>query len=344
MKCKMVKAFIYINILLVLLLSSCRQSEKAVVSEYHQKGKLNGAVLLVKNNVIICDTILGYSDFDRKIHFQKQTPFYIASLVKPITAIGIMLLQQKDLLNYNDSAVKYTQELPEYAKNVTIKQLLTHTSGIKDYEGILEDKNLTNEKVLNWLKTQPTLNFTPGSKYEYSNSGYIILAKIIETVSGKSLDLFFKENIFQPLKMEHSFVFNETAVPIIAKAIGFNKDKHLDDYKQLTTGDGGIYATVEDLYKLDKALREGVLINKANTELMYQQPKLSNGNSSEYGFGWFISKSPERIAMHTGGLNGFRSLFWRDLKNDITLIVLTNQGDAFPVDEFLNEMKEAMKK
>lgn len=340
----MTKASIYINILILLLLSSCKQSEKDVVIEYSQKGKLNGAVLLAKNNVIICDTILGYSDFDRKTPFQKQTSFYIASLAKPITAISIMLLQQNNLLNYNDSACKYIEELPEYAKNVTIKQLLTHTSGIKDYEGILEDKNLTNEQVLNWLKTQSTLNFIPGSKYEYSNSGYIILAKIIETISGKSLDLFLKENIFKPLKMECTFVFKETAVKTVPKAIGFNKDKHLDDYMQLTTGDGGIYSTVGDLYKLDKALREGVLINKENTELMYQQQILSNGNSSEYGFGWFISKSPERIAMHTGGLNGFRSLFWRDLKNDITLIVLTNQGDAFPVNDFLNEMKQTMKK
>lgn len=88
----MAKAFIYINIFLLLLLSSCRQSEKDVVTEYHQKGKLNGAVLIAKNNVIVCDTILGYSDFDRKIPFQRQTPFYIASLAKPITAIGIMLL------------------------------------------------------------------------------------------------------------------------------------------------------------------------------------------------------------------------------------------------------------
>lgn len=340
----MAKAFICINILILLLLSSCQQSGKDVVAEYHQKGKLNGAVLLVKNNVILCDTILGYSDFDRKIPFQKQTSFYIASLAKPITAIGIMLLQQNNLLNYNDSVGKYIQELPEYAKNVTIKQLLTHTSGIKDYEGILEDKKLTNEQVLHWLKAQSTLNFIPGSKYEYSNSGYIVLAKIIETISGKSIDLFLEENIFQPLKMEHSFIFTEALAQTVPKAIGFNKDECLDDYRQLTTGDGGIYATVEDLYKLDKALRKGLLINKANAELMYQQPLLSNGNRSEYGFGWFISKSPEKIAMHTGGLNGFRSLFWRDLKNDITLIVLTNQGDAFPVHDFLREMKETMKK
>lgn len=89
--------------------------------------------------------------------------------------------------------------------------------------------------------------------------------------------------------MEKTFVFNET-VQIKPKAIGFNNEKQLDDYTQLTTGDGGIYSTVKDLYKLDKALREGILINKANTELMYQHPKLNNGNSSEYGFGWFISK------------------------------------------------------
>lgn len=340
----MTKPLIYTIILIGVFLSSCKKSGKDVIASYYQQGKLNGAVFLAQNDSIICDTVLGYSDFANKIPFQKHTPFFIASLTKPITAIGIMILQQKGSLNYEDKASKYIENLPMYAQDITINEILTHTSGIKDYDERIDPKRITitNDEVINWLHQQSSLNFTPGSRFEYSNSGYILLSKIIERASCKTYKEFLQENIFDPLKMEHTIVFDETKPLVLNKAIGFDKDKKLDDYIQITTGDVGIYSTTEDLYKVDKALRNGNLLSKQNAELMYQAPLLNDGNRSAYGFGWFVSEDGSNIVRHEGDLYGFRTLFWRDLKNNITLIVLTNQGDAFPVSRFLKDMKKTM--
>ncbi len=343
----MTKLSLYLGFLSLLFITSCKEKTvKDLVTEYHNTGKLNGSVLLAKNDTILCDTTLGYSNFKEKVLLKKNTPIYIASLSKPFTAIAIMLLQQKGVLNYNDKASKYIKELPKYAQQITIYQLLTHTSGLKDYEGILkQNENLTNKTVLKWLQNLSSLNFPSGTKYEYSNSGYVLLSLIIEYSSGKIFNEFIEENILIPLKMKHTFVYDETKPEILDKAVGFNKENQTDDYNQLTTGDGGIYSTPSDLYKLDKALRSSTFINKENQKLMYETPMLENKKKGEYGFGWFIlNENNTKIAMHTGGLNGFRSLFWRDLDHNITLITLTNQGDSFPVYDFLNDVKKVISK
>lgn len=326
-----------------LLLGCSPKTTKDSIADYYNNGQLNGAVLIVKNNQVVCDTVLGYSDLKTKTPLQKETLFYIASLAKPITAIGIVLLEQENRLSFNDRASRYIKDLPAGLKEVTIHQLLTHTSGVRDYENSLSGKNgLTNEEVMQWLKRQ-VLQFKPGSHYQYSNSGYIILALIIEQITGKSMKTFLSEKIWKPLKAEHSFVYDKTSNAIPDRAIGFNKEKVYDDYSQLTTGDGGIYATTGDLYKLDRALRNGLLLNKKNTELIYRLPELSDGKKGPYGYGWFVKTDRNgTIAMHTGGLAGFRSLFWRDLQNNTTIIVLTNQGDAFPVYNFLDEITKTL--
>lgn len=318
------------------------QTPNEVINHYFRNGKFNGSILITQNDHVIMDTVFGYRDLHQKAVLQKETPFYIASLSKPFTAIAISLLVEKGLLSFDDYAVKFI-DLPAYAHHVTIKQLLNHTSGIKDYENILIKKGLTNNEVIHWLQSQSRLDFKSGKKFQYSNSGYIILSLIIEKVSGMSYAQFLKENIFDPLQMHHTTVYESNTI-IPDKAIGYNSNKQVDDYSILTTGDGGIYATAEDLYKLDRALRTNQLLSEESAQLLYQTPILEAGTHSEYGSGWFIEKSDgTMIAQHTGGLAGFRSLFWRDLKNGNTIIALTNQGDAFPVFDFLNDIKKTLK-
>lgn len=338
---------LYLTLLSILsFLIGCQnnhQNPKEVINQYYQNGKFNGSIVIVENNQVIMDTVFGYRDFDYEIPLTKETPFYIASLTKPITAIAILLIEEKGLLSLDDNAAKFTDNLPSYAHNITIKQLLNHTSGIKDYENIATKKGLTNDDVIQWLHSQDELEFESGTKFQYSNSGYIILSSIIENISKMSYAQFVQENIFNPLQMQHTRVYElNTVIP--NRAIGYNKNKELDDYSILTTGDGGIYSTAEDLYKLDKALRTDQLFSEKNTKRLYQTPILEGGSNSEYGLGWFIEKADGMmIAQHTGGLAGFRSLFWRDLKNGSTIIALTNQGDAFPILDFLNEIKRTLK-
>lgn len=330
-----------IGLIVILQLLSCRKNSCDLVTDYDDQGKFSGSVLIIKNGKTVCDTALGFSNIERKIRLGKTSSIYIASLSKPFTAVSIMLLQQKGLLNYDDQASKYV-DLPEYAQNISIRQLLNHTSGIKDYESVLTKKGLTNLEVLNWLNKLDKLQFQPDSRFEYSNSGYIILSLIIEKISKQSYGTFLSENIFVPLKMKNTWVYDSSTAHK-NKAAGYNKEKQLDDYSILTTGDGGIYSTPEDLYQFDQALRNFKLINKSNTSLMYTAPKLSNGKLSSYGFGWFIEENGAiKTASHTGGLNGFRAIFWRDLHHNNCIIALTNQGDAFPLADFLKDMKKTL--
>lgn len=340
------KHFHIILSLMLLFLMGCqatRQTPKEVINNYYQDGKFNGSILIAQNNQVVMDTVFGYRDLDNKVILTKETPFYIASLSKSITAIAISVMVEKGLLSFDDHAVKFVDNLPAYAHPITIKQLLNHTSGIKDYENMLTKEGLTNNDVINWLHNQDGLVFEPGTKFQYSNSGYIILAFIIEKVSKMTYAQFLKENIFDPLQMHSTTVYESNTV-ILNKAIGYNRNKEVDDYSILTTGDGGIYATADDLYKLDKALRANQLLSKESTKLLYQTPILQDGTNSKYGLGWFIEKSDgATITQHVGGLAGFRSLFWRDLKNGSTIIALTNQGDAFPIFDFLNDIKKTLK-
>lgn len=252
-------------------------------------------------------------------------------------------MAENGLLSFDDNAAKFVDNLPSYARKITIKQLLNHTSGIKDYENILTKKGLTNNDVIHWLHSQNELTFESGTKFQYSNSGYIILALIIENVSKMSYARFVKENIFDRLRMHHTTVY-EPNIFIPNKATGHDSNKKVDDYSLLTTGDGGIYSTAADLYKLDKALKKYQLLSEKSTEQLYQTPILQNGTHSKYGLGWFIEQSDGvMIASHTGGLAGFRSLFWRDIKNGNTIIALTNQGDAFPINDFLKDISNTLK-
>lgn len=335
----------YFYLIIFLILIGCQTTERTpneVINRYHKNGKFNGSILIAQSGHIIMDTFFGYRDLHQRKVLKKETPFYIASLSKSFTAIAVFQLAEKRLLSFDDRAVKFVKNLPAYAHQVTIKQLLNHTSGLRDYENILTKRGLTNNDVIHWLQSQPGLAFKPGAKYQYSNSGYIILSLIIEKVSWMSYAQFLKETIFDPLQMHHTIVYESNTV-IPDKAIGYSREK-VDDYSILTTGDGGIYATSEDLYKLDRALRTNRVLSNESTKLLYTTPILGDGTHSEYGSGWFIKKSTGiMIAQHTGGLAGFRSLFWRDLKNDNTIIALTNHGEAFTASDFLNDITETLK-
>ncbi|CAM3089441.1 serine hydrolase [Chryseobacterium flavum] len=333
---------ILVGISLITQLVSCKQHPQDVVNEYYNKGKFNGSVLIVKNGQVVCDTALGFRNFEKALEADRNTSFYIASLSKPFTATAIIMLEQKGLLKFDDKASRFV-ELPGYAKHITIRQLLHHTSGIRDYENILSKKGLTNQEVINWLYHFKSLDFVPDSKFKYCNSGYIILSRIIEKVSGKSYGTFINDHIITPLKMSNTHVY-ESGTVIQNIASGYNKQKQPDNYSILTTGDGGIYSTPEDLYKFYQALRKYTLISKENTRTMYSPFPLSDGEISNYGFAWFIeNKNGEKSAMHTGGLNGFKALFWRDLQHNSCIIALTNQGDSFSPGNFLHDIRKTVR-
>ena len=262
--------------------------------------------------------------------------------------MAIMILKEQNKLNYEDRLSDYFPEFPDYANKITIRNLLNHTSGIKSWMNFnvfrarpgdfLDD--ITNEDVFEFLVQLDSLNFTPGEKYSYSNSGYVLLAMIVSKVSEQPFHEFMKQNIFDPLDMRNTLVWNNTKPDIPNKTIGYDKFGDIDDFNILTAGDGGIYSTIEDLYKWDQGLYTEKLVSKKTLNEAFTPVRLNNGNPSRiqsdstvgYGFGWLLRKnSNENIVWHDGGFNGFQAIFYRELINHDLVIFLKNKGEPWPL-------------
>jgi CubicO group peptidase (beta-lactamase class C family) len=316
-----------------------------VIKSAHEKGEFNGAILVAQRGNIIYDTAIGLANPDTKAPLTNQSAFYLASLSKQFTAMGIMLLHKQHLLSYDDSIAMYFPQLPAYAKTITIRHLLNHTSGLKDYfeSDSLVKPGLSNQQVLQWLSSQPAPAIAPGTEFAYSNTGYVLLALIIEKITQKPFSAWMQETIFSPLHMTRTLVF-DTATPAIPdRAIGFNKAGKTDDYNILTAGDGGIFSTTHDLFLWDQALYHDTTFSRVVYQA-YAHPSLSFGHFSNYGFGWKMrgARDKERVVFHTGQLNGYQALIWRNQKLQQTIILLSNQGDALQMKPLANQVMDIL--
>jgi CubicO group peptidase (beta-lactamase class C family) len=265
----------------------------------------------------------GRSDFGKNVDFSVSTPCYLASVSKQFTATGILMLVDKGLLRLDDPLNKYFPDFPG-GESITIRQLLTHTSGIVNYEELgIDNPGLTNREVYKSLVKHKTLQFQPGEKYDYSNSGYVLLAMIIENVSKMSFPDFMSTYVFGPLEMTHTFICTSPVQRPVSKAYGKFGDE--SDNIGNTTGDGGICSTVEDLLKWDQALYTSTLVSQSLIKQGFEPVTLHDGSKSFYGFGWMIKNdNDKKIVYHTGGSGGYRSYIERNLDNHNTIIMLTN--------------------
>jgi CubicO group peptidase (beta-lactamase class C family) len=292
-----------------------------------QRGQFSGSVLVAEDGRIIYQRGFGQADSKRGIVFSPQTPTYLASLTKQFTAMGIMMLAEQHKLSYNDPLSKYFPEFPSYAQKITIRHLLNHTAGIADYVGLgLERPGLTNKDVFDVLMRQDSPRFAPGEKWEYSNSGYILLGLIVEKVSGQPYRLFLKRHIFAPLGMNHTFVYDKSTPDVTARARGYNRFGDDSDYDLLTYGEGGIYSTVTDMFKWDQALQTEKLVKRSTLDEAFTCGKLNDGSLTNYGFGWAISEvNGEPIQSHGGRYGGFNTYIKRFPNERATIIFLTNR-------------------
>jgi len=241
----------------------------------------------------------------------------------------IMMLAEQNKIKYGDPLSKYIPELLKYAQGITIRHLLTHTSGIPDVGDLgIDHPSLTNKEVLKTLTKQDSLAFTPGTKYQYSNTGYILLSVIVERITGKPFKDYLTEKILAPLKMSNTFLYDGSQNKSNQVAIGYNQFGKKDDYNSFETGDGGIYSTVDDLLKWDKALYSGKLVKESTLDTAFTPAKVVEGKTT-YGFGWNITGTGEdKIVWHTGSTGGFRAFIERRLKDRITIVMLTNKGNS----------------
>ena len=311
--------------------------------------RFNGNVLVARSGNIISHQALGFADFNTKRALNDSSVFELASLSKQFTAMGIMILKEKKLLGYDDNVKKFIPNFPY--DNITIHHLLTHSSGIPSYEDQFETrwdhkKIAYNKDIIEILRqAKDTLFFKPGSKWKYSNTGYALLALIIEKVSGMSYNDFMAQDIFQPLGMTHTFVYNDrrsTGKIPPNYALGFVYSDSLkryilpDSLPRLDfvyyldgiVGDGCVNSTTIDLLKWDRALYTNKLVSRSSLDEMFSpQMQISARDSfGFYGFGVMVqTKSPKgKVISHTGGWPGYGTLLVRRVDIDETIIVLSN--------------------
>ena len=311
------------------------------------------AVLVVYGGQPVFRRGYGVTDL-RTLHpIDGQTNFRLASFTKQFTAACIMLLVHDGKLHYDDHLTDIFPEFPAYGKSITIRNLLNHTSGLADYEDILmkqypetpEEKipQILDAGVLKLLEQQTSGKFAPGSKWEYSNSGYAVLAMIVEKISGKSFGQFLQERIFAPLKMTHTLAYEKGKNEVPHRAYGHSKiDGGWRETDQSPTsavlGDGGIYSSLDDLAKWDRALRNHRLLSEQEMRPALTPvhpsggpPKSPEGKAVSYGFGWFLDPYKGHTRMsHDGNTIGFRTTIQRFPDDQLTVIVLANRADLDP--------------
>jgi CubicO group peptidase (beta-lactamase class C family) len=313
------------------------------------------AVLVVRHSKPVFRQGYGVTDLRTLQPITAETNFRLASFTKQFTATCIMLLVRDGQLHYDDHLTDIFPEFPAYGKAITIRNLLNHTSGLPDYEDILmkqypntpEDKipQILDAGVLKLLEQQTAGKFPPGSKWEYSNSGYAMLAMIVEKVSGEPFGQFLRDRIFAPLRMDHTLAYEKGKNEVPHRAYGHSKEngtwRETDQSPtSAVLGDGGIYTSVDDLVKWDRALRERTLLSAEEMQpaLIPVQPtdspaKSEDGTPVSYGFGWFLDpyKGHKRM-FHDGSTVGFRTTIQRFPEDDLTVIVLANRADVNPAD------------
>lgn len=303
-----------------------------LMNQAHVNGVFNGSVLVAENGKVIYRKAFGYANKEKEQQLTPEFSFDLASVSKQFTAMGIMILKERKQLSYEDKITKFFPDFPAYGKEVTVKNLLNNVSGIPKYEPLASKFNLSNAEILEIIESQSALDSEIGAKFVYNNGGYVMLALIIERVSGLSLANFLKENIFKPLKMKNTLVGDSEVLNIKNRAIGYTAIGERDDYQVSHTGSTSMFSTVDDLFLWDQALYTEKLVSRNTIAEAFTPVILNDSSNSNYGFGWFLT--PEKHAVnHSGSDFGYRTFIFRDLAKNNTFIWLTNGGNAMLKEE-----------
>ena len=322
------------SICFVLILGVCSTSiderVNRIFQSYDGENLPGAAVMVIRQGNPILTKTYGMANLEKKIPVTPRTNFRLASVTKQFTAMCIMILQKQGKLNYNTSLREIFPEFPPYGQDITIKHLLQHTSGLIDYEDLVTDSlpyQILDKEILQLMTEQDSSYFEVGKDYRYSNTGYAILAMVVEKLSGRSFAEFLKENIFEPLGMDNTVAYEKGISHVPHRAYGYTimRDSIKFTDQSVTSavlGDGGIYSSINDLYKWDQALYTDTLISRETLKLAYTP------NLEIYGFGWRIDeyKGHSRVH-HTGSTKGFRTVIQRFPEDQYTVIILTNRND-----------------
>lgn len=305
----------------------------SLLNRINKRHDFHGAVLVAKNKKIVYQNQVGYADFRKKTLINSESTFQLASVSKQFTAAAIMQLKEKNKLKLTDSVNAYFPDFPY--KNITIRNLLNHTSGLPKYFWVAEhewkeNKPPTNKDLMEVLPISKAQRFfKPGRNFDYSNTGYFVLASIIEKITGISFNQYLQKNIFEPLNMKNSYVYsyqNDTIRKNQLKGYRLYRGwKHIkigNTVNDAIVGDKNVYSTLEDLFKWTYGLNSELLIKQESLELMYTKGETIYGRKVPYGFGFRLGMRDEKNIYHYGKWNGFSTALTNYLEEDLVVIVL----------------------
>lgn len=314
----------------------------AIFSEYAKPDSPGCALGIYRNGAIAYAHGYGMASLELGVPITPQTVFDIGSTSKQFTAFSILLLQQQGKLSVNDDIRKFLPEMPDYGKPITLHHLMTHTSGLRDYAGLFDlagipEQNLTNDQnAVDLIVRQKALNFMPGEEWDYSNSGFFLLSQVVNRVTGKSLRDFDQENIFRPLGMTSTQIFNDHTLVIPHRATGYSYDDdrktfgvEMSNFEQ--TGDGSVQTSVEDLQRWDENYYTAKLGGPDLIREMQVVGKLNNGKEHTYAAGLEISTyRGQPVVSHGGAWAGYRAELMRFPKQHTSVAVLCNVAQSMP--------------
>jgi CubicO group peptidase (beta-lactamase class C family) len=318
------------------------------------KGDTPGAAItVIENGRVLLEKGYGLANLETKQPIDPDTAFLLCSVTKQFTAMSIMILAERGKLRYDDALSSFFPEFPPYAQKITIRHLLQHTAGLPEYDDLFRGSGKidrfwprsaksrpssfepTSKDVLQILAQQKALQFAPGEKWEYSNSGYVVLAQIVEKVTGQTFAQFLQQEIFQPLGMKRSRLYDETRPTIQKRATSYKGGgiyREIDYAPQNAIyGEDNIYTTVEDMYAWDQALYTEKLVRAATLKEAFTPGRLNDGTTTNYGFGWGLNRVLGLEALeHGGAWLGFRTYILRFPTQRFTVIVLSNLAQFEP--------------
>src|SRR6195952_1106403 len=316
----------------------------------HLKSGFNGNILVAKHGKIIYENALGWADHLKRDSLHINSQFQLASVTKTMTSTAILQLMERGKLRLDQNVKDFFPNFPY--DGVTIKLLLTHRSGMMNYVYFTDDLyraqhlkqsvGLSNKDEMALIaKYKPNPFNKPDKRFLYNNSNFMVLGSIIEKVTGIPYAQYMKENVFKPAGMEHTAVYSKaTYTKIPVDVVGHDRGQWrysvAQNFLDGPVGDKGIYSTVGDLYLYDRAMRAAKLIKQSTMDSAYTPRNPWIHGHFSYGFGWRIFEAPgQKVIYHTGWWHGFRHIYLRDIKDDITIVLLTNlsNGSLLKLDE-----------
>jgi CubicO group peptidase (beta-lactamase class C family) len=337
----------------------------ALLSSVTKPGAPGLAVVVKQHGRVVFAKGYGVRSSRSSKKIDADTNFRLASVTKQFTAMAVMLLVRDKKLNYEQRLSDIFPDFPAYGQNITVRNLLNHTSGLPDYEDLMEkeekahgprwsaEHQIQDAKVLALLEKESAGKFAPGTSWAYSNSGYVVLGMIVAKVSGEPYGDFLHQRIFAPLHMKHSLVYVKGKNEVPARAYGYSVEHgQLRETDQSSTsatlGDGGIYSNVNDMAKWDEALEKHTLLTEEEMQPALTPVRLANGSEPHwpeqpdddnlapgkpvaYGFGWFLNPYEGHTRMwHSGSTMGFRTVIQRFPNDDVSIVILCNRTDLNP--------------